>query len=193
MKALLLCCSLLCGYLCIAQNVYYPIKPGTTYEMRFGEMYAQMSNSHARTVITEDTKEIDGKTYTVVESQYGDGTNFKSVMKQYVRTDQGGNVWIASDYEKKAKLSFPAADKLTKNYRWEVTIAGVTTEHRVLTTDGTFTIPGGKTFRNCLVVEQSQDGKPITRTYTQREVGPVSVCMLEDGQEKLMLYLSDKF
>ncbi|MEM1356679.1 MAG: hypothetical protein AAGF89_00665 [Bacteroidota bacterium] len=189
----LLCLSLIYCQLGVAQNDYYPLVPGTTFEMEFGEVYAQMGSSHGRMAITEQTKTIDNKSYTIIESLYGDGTNFSSAMTLYVRTDAEGNIWMASSIDEKESLAFPTANKLTKGYRWTTTTAGIATENLVVDTNGTFKCPNGKTFNNCLIVEQIQDGIPIVRSYAQKNVGPVATCVIEDGQEIIMQYLTNKF
>lgn len=168
----------------LAQHPYYPYEAGGTIELAYSEEFAMMGDSYSKIEFTTETQSIDGKTYQVVKTYTGDGTEFELFITSYYRTDRAGNI-IGRMPEEQEEIIIPRVEDLNTGFSWTSSEGN---NFEVVDTDASIETPNG-TYSSCVLLQQLEGEGLYVRSYLKRGVGIVAISFVMGGAETLQSYL----
>lgn len=189
MKNMLVLCTLvLLWNTSHAQADYFPIEKGQTLTYAYGkELYqGAYDKMRIKVRVLDEEKTIEGEEYFVSETSTGSGDQYSVISTMFIRISDKGDVIVRekADAEESVMLkAFPTAGDT-----WTGISNNLLTKMKVVDEKGSITT-AGKTFDNCLVVEQLSENGTTMRSYFKKGKGIVATSVITEGSEKVFIYL----
>ena len=172
-----------------AQDSYFPLEKGKVSIFKYNELFNRGDSTLSfKLTILEETKQIKGKEYFIVEASYESEISHSSLSISYMRRGENGSIFALETEESEETIFLDKPYTIGKS--WQQVANGVTVNAKIVNDKGSIKVPG-KTFTNCLVIETENSGVTI-HSYFQENTGLVATVMIAEGQETVMTYLEER-
>ena len=175
----------------IGQSNYFPLEKGTSFTYGYGtELYqGAFDGKRFKMDILSTTKTISGKEYLILQTSTGSDNNYSVVATSYVRIGKGGSLYTIEDLDEQEHVTIQGSPK--KGDTWPSKNGKLTSVIKVVDVSGSIKTDG-KTFTNCLVLEQTVEDGQKMQSYYKEGLGMVAITIFMQGSEKLFVYLIDE-
>lgn len=174
----------------LADHPYFPFKEKREIVFTYLDGAAGGAISKFVSKQTGETKEIDGKSYSITKNWLLNKEGKKVYPNDsFARVDKEGNVYSINPGLKTEALALPAVSKLKKGYIWTTELGVTQVTNKVISVDGKITLKDFK-MEELLVIEQTIGEDTKMKSYFKKGLGPVAVATIsKENEEKFMFHL----